>query len=120
MILLIILNAGSIAAQRAVFTDSLFMLPDSVAPFTIENFYTLILQNHPVARQTELLTEVARQEIRMARGNFDPQLEAEFVTKNYNNQEYYSILNGSLKFPTTLPLNPTVGIEQNKGDYLNP
>ena len=101
-------------------TDSIFIMPDSVRPFTIENFYTLILQNHPVARQTALLTEVARQEIRMARGNFDPKLEAEFLTKNYNGQEYYSILNGSIKFPTTLPFDPTVGIEQNKGDYLNP
>ena len=101
-------------------TDSIFIMPDSVRPFTIENFYTLILQNHPVARQTELLSEVARQEIRMARGNFDPKLEAEFLTKNYNGQEYYSILNGSIKFPTTLPFDPTVGIEQNKGDYLNP
>lgn len=119
-ILLIIFNAGTIVAQRLMSTDSLFILPDSVRPFTIENFYTLILQNHPVARQTELLSEVARQEIRMARGNFDPKLEASFLTKNYNDREYYSILNGSLKFPTTLPLDPTVGIEQNKGDYLNP
>jgi len=117
---LVILNCRSISAQSIASTDSLFILPDSVKPFTIENFYTLILQNHPVARQTELLSEVARQEIRMARGNFDPKLEAEFLTKNYKEQEYYSILNGSIKFPTTLPFDPTVGIEQNKGVYLNP
>ncbi|MEO5600167.1 MAG: TolC family protein [Cyclobacteriaceae bacterium] len=119
-ILLIVLNCGTITAQSLESTDSVFLLPDSVKPFTIENFYTLILQNHPLARQTELLSEVARQEIRMARGNFDPKLEAEFLTKNYNDKEYYSILNGSLKFPTTLPLDPTIGIERNKGDYLNP
>lgn len=119
-ILLSTLNFGTIAGQSIVSTDSIFMLPDSVKPFTIENFYTLILQNHPVARQAELLSEIARQEIRMARGNFDPKLEAEFLTKNYNEQEYYSILDGSIKFPTTLPFDPTVGISRNKGDYLNP
>lgn len=119
-ILLIVINCGASTAQSRVSTDSLFVLPDSVKPFTIENFYALILQNHPVAKQTELLSEVARQEVRMARGNFDPKIEAEFLTKNYNDQEYYSILNGSIKFPTTLPFDPTVGIEQNKGDYLNP
>lgn len=118
--LVIILNCGNITAQSIVSIDSLFILPDSVKPFTIENFYTLILQNHPIAKQTELLSEVARQEIRMARGNFDPKLEVEFLTKNYKEQEYYSILNGSIKFPTSLPFDPTVGIEQNRGGYLNP
>lgn len=119
-IFLIVLNCGTSTAQSLVSTDSIFVLPDSVKPFTIENFYTLILQNHPVAKQTELLSEIARQEIRMARGNFDPKLEVAFLTKNYNDQEYYSILNGSLKFPTPLPFDPSIGIEQNKGDYLNP
>ena len=36
--------------------DTLFVLPDSTKPFTIENFYEIILQNHPVARH--LLAEV--------------------------------------------------------------
>lgn len=100
--------------------DSLFVLPDSVKPFTIENFYRVILQHHPVAKQTELLTEVARQEIRMARGNFDPKLEIELISKNYQDKEYYSILNGSLKFPSVLPLDPIIGVERNRGAFLNP
>ncbi|MEQ9413492.1 MAG: TolC family protein, partial [Cyclobacteriaceae bacterium] len=100
--------------------DSLFVLPDSIKPFTIENFYSLILQNHPIAKQSALLTDVARQEIRMARGNFDPKLEAQLLTKNYNDQEYYSIVNGSLKFPTIFPVDPVIGVERNRGNYLNP
>jgi outer membrane protein TolC len=119
-VLAMVLNCGVSTGQSLVTTHSVFILPDSVKPFTIENFYTLILQNHPVAKQAQLLSEVARQEIRMARGHFDPKLEGQFLTKNYNNQEYYSILNGSLKVPTTLPFDPIVGIEQNRGDYLNP
>lgn len=107
-------------AQAPSSIDTLFILPDSTKPFTIENFYEIILQNHPVARQANLLTEVARQEIRLARGNFDPKLEAEFLTKNYNNKNYYSIFNGSLKFPTVLPFDPSIGMERNNGDYLNP
>jgi outer membrane protein TolC len=119
-ILFIALNCKATTAQSLVSTDSLFVLPDSVKVFTIENFYTLILQNHPVAKQIGLLSETVRQEIRMARGNFDPKLEAQFLTKNYNNLEYYSILNGSLKFPTKFAFDPMVGVEQNKGDNLNP
>lgn len=107
-------------AQITSSIDTLFVLPDSIKPFTIENFYEIILQNHPVARQTNLLTEVAKQEIRLARGNFDPKLEAEFLSKSYDDKEYYSILNGSLKFPTVLPFDPSIGMERNSGDYLNP
>ncbi len=109
-----------VVGQGRTMVDSLFVLPDLVKPFTIENFYKLILQNHPVAKQTELLSDVARQEIRMARGNFDPKLEVEFLSKNYKDQEYYSILNGSLKFPSVLPFDPVIGAEKNSGDYLNP
>lgn len=118
VVLTLMLSVHWGAAQNQV--EDLFVLPDSVRPFTIENFYQLILQNHPVARQTALLTEVAKQEIRMARGNFDPKIEAELVTKNFDDKEYYSILNGSIKFPTVLPFDPVIGAERNRGDFLNP
>ncbi len=107
-------------AQVSTPVDTLFSLPDSVRPFTIENFYQLVVLNHPVAKQAQLLSENARQEIRLARGGFDPKLEAQFLTKNYNDKEYYTIANGSLKIPTILPFDPSVGVERNKGAYLNP
>lgn len=119
VLLLIVVHSWSVA-QKPAMEDALFVLPDSVKPFTIENFYSLILQNHPVAKQSALLTDVAQQEIRMARGNFDPRLEAQLLTKNYNDQEYYSIVNGSLKFPTVFPVDPVIGVERNSGSYLNP
>ena len=59
-------------------TDSIFIMPDSVRPFTLENFYLLITKNHPVAKQAGLLNEFARQEIRLARGNFDPKIEIQY------------------------------------------
>lgn len=122
LIILISLNSTLATGQDRLMAgvDSLFILPDSVKPFSIENFYQLILQNHPVAKQTGLLTEVARQEIRMARGNFDPKLEVEFLSKNYQDQEYYSILNGSVKFPSIFPVDPVIGVEKNSGAFLNP
>jgi len=109
-----------LSAQVSPAVDTLLTLPDSVKPFTIENFYHLVVQNHPVARQAQLLSENARQEIRLARGQFDPKLEAEFLTKNYNGKEYYTLATGSVKIPTRLPLDPSVGVERNTGTYLNP
>ena len=120
LVLLFVLFHSWAVAQRPSMEDNLFVLPDTVKPFTLENFYSLILQNHPIAKQSALLTDVAQQEIRMARGNFDPKLEAQLLTKNYNDQEYYSVLNGSLKFPTVFPIDPVIGMERNRGNYLNP
>ena len=101
-------------------TDTLFAVPDSTRAFTLENFYQLILRNHPAVKQAALLSDVARQEIRLARGNFDPKLEAEFMSKQLNGKTYYEIFGSSLKFPMILPFDPSIGIDQNKGAYLNP
>lgn len=116
--LIILCSCGSRA--QVIDRDSLFTLPDSIRPFTIESFYEIILRYHPVAKQSYLLSDMAKQEIRLARGNFDPKLEMEFLTKEYEGTNYYNQLEGSLKFPTQSPISPTVGMERNEGLYLNP
>lgn len=100
--------------------DSLLTAPDSARAFTIEEFYDMIVKNHPVARQAGLLSEVARQEIRMARGNFDPKLGAEFSSKTFNGKSYYEIFNSSLKFPMRVPIDPVIGLDRNTGANLDP
>jgi outer membrane protein TolC len=119
-ILFFALAFGNAFSVRGQLKDDLFALPDSVMPLPIENFYFLITQHHPVAKQADLLSEYARQEIRLARGSFDPKLEVEWLAKEFKGTEYYNILTGSLKFPTAFPLDPKVGIERNTGKYLNP
>ena len=61
-------------AQTKSALDSIFVLPDSISSFSIEAFYTSILEAHPIVKQTRLLNEVAKQEIRLARGSFDPKI----------------------------------------------
>lgn len=113
----LLINHSIVYAQM---TDALFVIPDSTRAFTLDNLYELILKNHPTAKQVELLSEVARQEIRLARGNFDPKIEAQLVSKQLNGKDYYDIFNSSLKLPTWIPIDPTIGIDRNKGIYLNP
>ena len=107
-------------AQAQILNDSVFVLPDTARPFTLENFYEVILKYHPVAKQTFLLSDVARQEIRLARGSFDPKLETQFLLKHYNKTEYYRLFDGSIKVPTRSPITPTIGLQRNKGEYVNP
>ena len=52
---------GNVLAQQVSTTDTIFSLPTSTRPFTVENFYSLIIANHPIAKQAGLLSEAARQ-----------------------------------------------------------
>lgn len=103
-----------------ILSDSIFVLPDTAKPFTLENFYELVLQYHPVVKQVALLSEAGKQEIRLARGNFDPKLETQFLLKHYNGTDYYRLFDAGLKMPTRSPVTAAVGIERNTGDNLNP
>ncbi len=94
--------------------------PDSSKVFSLSQLYDRVIKHHPVARQAELLHETAKQELRLARGNFDPKLEAQWQKKESNDALYYDILNGSLKFPSILPVDPVIGVDRNAGKYLNP
>lgn len=100
--------------------DTLFVVHASSRPFTLADCYALILDNHPIAKQAALLPEVARQELRLAKGAFDPKLELHVLDKELGGQEYYNIVSGQIKFPTTLPFDPVVGLDRNRGPYVNP
>ena len=107
-------------AQTKSTLDSLFILPDSVKGFSLESFYTSILQSHPIVKQTQLLNEVAKQEIRLARGAFDPKLETRLSTKEFNDKDYYNKWMASFTVPTWFPLDPKIGIERNTGAFIDP
>ncbi|WP_165824123.1 TolC family protein [Pseudochryseolinea flava] len=119
VITFILLHSLSVLHAQ-IMRDSVFVLPDSVKPFTIQNFFELIIQHHPVVKQTLLLSETAKQEIRLARGSFDPKIETQFLLKHYNDTEYYRLFDAALKVPTRSPITTTIGVERNTGENLNP
>lgn len=108
------------SAQSRSTLDSLFILPDSVKALTLESLYGSILQSHPIVKQSKLLNEVAKQEIRLARGAFDPKLETRLNTKEFNDKDYYNKWIASFTVPTWFPLDPKIGIERNSGAYIDP
>ncbi len=107
-------------AQTKNALDSIFILPDSVSSFSIESYYTSILEAHPIVKQTRLLNEVARQEIRLARGSFDPKIESRLSVKEFNDKDYYNKWIASFTVPTWFPLDPKIGVEQNSGIFIDP
>lgn len=105
-------------AQKSM--DQVFAFPDSVVSFSIDEFYKVILENHPVVKQAKLLNEVALQEIRMARGAFDPKLEFFWDKKEFQEKLYYNRRDARIYFPSQFPINPKLGFLDNRGLFLNP
>ncbi len=116
--LLLIVKAGFSNAQHSI--DSLFILPDTAVVFTIDDFYTSILEFHPIVKQTKLLNETAKQEIRMARGAFDPKISSSLNIKEFNDKNYYNKWTSSFSIPTWFPIDPKIGFERNTGLYIDP
>ena len=93
---------------------------DSLAMLEFNDYLSLVLQNHPVIRQSELRPQMAEAEVRMAKGLLDPKLEFSQSVKNFKDKTYYDLLNTTLKIPTWLPLDPKISFERNEGEFLNP
>jgi outer membrane protein TolC len=79
-----------------------------------------MLEFHPIVKQTRLLNEVARQEIRMARGAFDPKVQAQLNIKEFDKKDYYNKFNSSFTIPTWFPIDPKIGYESNSGLFIDP
>lgn len=93
---------------------------DSTIKLSFTNFLQLVKQNHPLAKQADLITKAANANILLARGSFDPKLFYEFNNKFFDSKNYYELSNGGFKIPTWFGIELKAGYEQNQGAYLNP
>lgn len=82
-------------------------------------FYALVMRNHPVAKQAALLPEMARSEIRSARGAFDPILQTELRGKTTKGDESYTYLQPQLKMATRLGVELKAGMDQSSGPAIS-
>ncbi|WP_242926605.1 TolC family protein [Pontibacter vulgaris] len=87
---------------------------------TLQEFHQIILQHHPVAAQAALLSEQARQELRIARGTLDPVIASKVYRKEFGGKEYYNLWNNTLYVPLWFGPELKAGFEKNQGQYLNP
>lgn len=93
---------------------------DSDRVFTREAFFELVQAYHPVAKQAGLLSEQGRQNLRAARGGFDPYMYSYVSQKRYKDEEYYHLSEYGLKVPTWFGIEAKAGYNWNSGVFLNP
>ncbi|WP_241502313.1 TolC family protein [Hymenobacter glacialis] len=93
--------------------------PDTAALAHAE-FLALVEQFHPVARQAALNPERARQDIRQARGGFDPTINGKYYGKQLKGTEYYHDWETYLRLPTWFGVDVKAGWDRGTGPYINP
>lgn len=103
-----------LVAPLLVFSQS---TPNTLSP---EDFFALVRQNHPVAKQADLLPERAQARLLQARGSFDPKIFGDFENKTFKETEYYSQVYGGLKIPTWYGIEFKADYSYARGTYTNP
>lgn len=93
--------------------------PERDRVLALGDFYGLILSNHPLARQASNLPEMARREIRTARGAFDPVLKSDYDEKRFDEKNYWSIWQSKLQVPVWFGTDLKIAYDNNNGNFLD-
>lgn len=93
---------------------------DTVNVLEFREYLQLVVVNHPIIKQAELLSESARQEIRIARSPFDPVLESKYYRKSFKGSNYFSLWENNLRIPLWYGIDILAGYEHNGGPNINP
>lgn len=113
-ICLLVLVWGSLWASSA------WGQADSAEILTLRSYLSQVRANHPISRQSNLLAMQGQQQVRMARGQFDPKIKSDFDLKNFKDKEYFNIWKSKLQVPTWINADLDIVFERNQGEYLNP
>lgn len=93
---------------------------DSSLVFNQDAFLFYLKNNHPVARQSNLVIDNAKSNLLKSRGGFDPKLYSNLNEKNFDNKNYFSLLEAGLTVPTWYGIEFKSGFIQNAGTNINP
>lgn len=91
---------------------------DSLAALTFDAFARQVAVAHPLARQAALARGQAREELRAARGAFDPTVRATVDRKTFLGTAYYNYAEAELKLPTPFGSDVKLGYERALGRYI--
>lgn len=110
---------NSIIAIFSFFLITSLYSQDGNDVLTFIEYIDIVKKNHPIMYQAELRTEMIESNRKMARGGFDPKLEAGWNHKSFDDKNYYSLASGALKIPTWYGIDIKAGYDHSEGEFLN-
>ncbi len=106
-----------ISILLSTFFFSLSAQSDKV--FTLEEFITIVKENHPTLKQIDLLERKSRAYERKAKGGIDPTISMDYDKKSFDDKNYFNKYQGVLKIPTWYGIDFEAGYDFSNGDFLN-
>ena len=95
------------------------IMQSSAQVFSFDEYISIIRENHPVARQAAIQTELGAAQQLMARGGFDPKIDAAYDHKSFDGKNYFRTAGAQLKIPTWFGIEFKGGYERASGQYLD-
>ncbi len=83
---------------------------------SLPEFLAIVRKYHPVSRQAGIDVEIARAEITVARGGFDPLFNQELARKEFGGLLYYNHQLSQVQIPTWFGIDVVAGIETLNGN----
>lgn len=96
------------------------LLGQNNTEFSFNEFLGYVKKYHPLVKQADLKLNEAQANLMLARGAFDPKIEVDYSEKQFQDKNYYSILNSSFKIPTWYGIELKAGFDNAEGMYTNP
>lgn len=82
-------------------------------------FKSILLTQHPVAKSANLLGGLAKAKMKQAWGNFEPKISSNFDQKKFDGTNYYRFLTPEIKLPLWYGLELKGNYSEAEGAYLN-
>ncbi|MFM6983965.1 MAG: TolC family protein [Chitinophagaceae bacterium] len=98
----------------------LFAQTDSTIQLSMDQYFQMVLSNHPLSKNADLRIDYAEAYLQKARGNFDPKIKASNEDKYYKNTNYFNLMSAGISIPTMAGLEIKSGYDYNRGLNLNP
>jgi outer membrane protein TolC len=111
-IVLLLLGSDWLAANAQVATAAKIL--------TAAEMSAIVRQYHPVAKQAGIGVDMAKADITIARGGFDPQLKVDNGRKTFDAIDYYTHTAPELKIPTWYGIEVMAGTEYLSGNRTDP
>lgn len=93
---------------------------DSLKKISAQQVMEIVKQYHPVAKQADIHIEIAKANVTIARGMFDPILQNETAQKTFDGSTYYYYNRPELLIPTWFGIEVYAGLENLSGNRTDP
>ena len=119
--LLCLIVHKSVFVTLLVVQQSAYSAPtdSSKKSLSVVEFIQIVKTYHPVAKQAQLVRDVAKTELLIARGGWDPNLYSNFDSKTYGGSNYYSYFENKIAVPVWYGIEVNAGYDVVYGQKIN-